>query len=91
MRNSTTGTGILVLGIVLAAVGAILAFAVTTQASGFNIHEVGDIIFIVGIVTFVISLFIVVSGGYRRSTIREDVQMTAGGESRVVQREDRLS
>lgn len=49
------GTGA---SIVVAAIGAILRFAVTTTSShGFNIHTVGVILLIVGIVGFVISLF----------------------------------
>jgi heme/copper-type cytochrome/quinol oxidase subunit 2 len=41
----------------LIAVGAILRFAVHVSTKGFNLHTVGVILIIVGIVGFVISLF----------------------------------
>jgi hypothetical protein len=47
----TLGTSLL-----LIAIGAILRFAVSVTAKGFNIHTVGVILMIVGGVGFVISL-----------------------------------
>jgi len=59
--------------IVLIAVGAILRFAVSVTASGFNIHTIGVILMIAGAVALVLSLFFWSSwggfgggGGYRR-------------------------
>ena len=43
-------------GIFLAAVGAVLAFAVTNNVSGVNIHTVGWILLIVGILGIVLSM-----------------------------------
>jgi hypothetical protein len=43
-------------GIFLAAVGAVLAFAVTKTVSGVNIQTVGWILLIVGIVGIVLSM-----------------------------------
>jgi hypothetical protein len=43
-------------GILLAAVGAVLAFAVNATVSGVNIHAVGWILLIVGIVGVVLSM-----------------------------------
>jgi predicted anti-sigma-YlaC factor YlaD len=43
-------------GIFLAAVGAVLAFAVNTHVSGVNIHTIGWILLIVGIVGIVLSM-----------------------------------
>jgi len=43
-------------GIFLAAVGAVLAFAVNTNVSGVNIHTIGWILLIVGIVGAVLSM-----------------------------------
>jgi hypothetical protein len=65
------GTGV---SILLIAVGAILRFAVTVTATGFNIHTIGLILLIVGIAGLVISLFFWSSwggfggsgGGYHR-------------------------
>jgi Domain of unknown function (DUF6458) len=42
--------------IVLVAAGAILAFAVSASVQGVNIHTVGWILLIVGIVGFVVSM-----------------------------------
>ena len=43
-------------GIFLAAIGAILAFAVSATTSGVNVHAVGWILLIVGIVGIVLSM-----------------------------------
>jgi hypothetical protein len=43
-------------GILLAAVGAVLAFAVTKNVSGINIHTVGWILLIVGIIGVALSM-----------------------------------
>jgi membrane protein implicated in regulation of membrane protease activity len=44
------------LSIFLIALGAILAFAVSTEAEGFDINTAGVILLIVGIVTLLLSL-----------------------------------
>lgn len=43
------------LGVLLAAVGAILAFAVTTTVNGVNIHTVGWILMIAGLAVIVLT------------------------------------
>jgi hypothetical protein len=43
-------------GILLAAVGAVLAFAVSATVSGVNIHAVGWILLIVGIAGILLSM-----------------------------------
>ncbi len=43
-------------GLFLAAVGAVLAFAVSETVSGVNVHAVGWILLIVGIVGVVLSM-----------------------------------
>ncbi len=57
--------------LVLIAVGAILRFAVSVTTSGFNIHTIGMILLIIGVVGLIISLFFWsswggVGGGYSR-------------------------
>lgn len=89
MQTQTSG-GIMALGIVLAAVGAIMRFAVAVTTKGFNIHEIGVILLIVGVVVFVIALALMISGSRGRSIVREDVREVPGGTSRVVERSDRL-
>jgi hypothetical protein len=43
-------------GIFLAAIGAVLAFAVNADVSGVNIHTIGWILLIVGIIGVVLSM-----------------------------------
>ncbi len=73
----------------MAVVGAILRFAVSVSTSGFSIHTVGDILLIAGIVLFLASIFVLALGSSRRTRIREDIQQTPTGQSRVEERDDR--
>jgi len=58
--------------IVLIAVGAVLAFAVHATTSGFNIHTVGYILLVVGIVGALISTMFWSSwGGFGSRTVVE--------------------
>lgn len=67
-------------GILLAAVGAVLAFAVNASVSGVNIHTVGWILLIVGIIGVLLSMVFwsswagpgYWSGGARRRTTYVD-------------------
>jgi hypothetical protein len=86
--NRTAGTGLLGSGVVLVVVVAILEFAVTVTARGFNIHTVGIILLTVGAVAFVTGLLVVTLGGRSRTTVREDVHSTPGGHERIEQRDD---
>jgi len=80
--------------LVVFAVGAIMRFAVTVTATGFNIHTVGVILMIVGAVGFLLSLAFWSSwGGFgrsgmsrRRQTIveRPSGTTTASTEERVI-------
>jgi hypothetical protein len=65
-RNS--GIGLVSLGIVLGIVGAILRFATSVHTSGFNIHKIGDILLLGGIVAFVVGLVILAMGARGGST-----------------------
>lgn len=70
------------IGLLLAAAGAILAFAVNKQVSGVNVHAIGWILLIVGIVGVALSMIFWSSWagpGYwssrssrRRTTVVED-------------------
>jgi len=61
--------------IILIAVGAVLAFAVHVTTSGFNVHTVGYILLVVGIVGALISMMFWSSwggvGGARRTVVDE--------------------
>ena len=76
------------LAVVLVVVGAIMRFAVTVTTSGFNIHKVGDILLVVGILLAILSLVLLIVGSRRRVTTRTDVRGTPVGEQRVQERED---
>jgi hypothetical protein len=68
--------------LVVFAVGAILRFATSVTATGFNIHEIGVILMIVGAVAFVLSLVFWSSwGGFGGSNRRR--QTTVEGPSGV--------
>jgi len=84
------GAGLMGFGVVLVVVGAILEFAVTASAKGFNIHTVGVILLVVGIVSFVVGLALMISGGARRSSVREETHSTPGGQERTVEQRDNL-
>jgi hypothetical protein len=86
--NRSAGTGLLGLGIVMVVVGAILEFAVTANTQGFNINTIGLILLIVGIVAFVAGALTMVLGSSRRTTVREDVHTTPGGQERIAERQD---
>jgi hypothetical protein len=85
--NKTSGMGLLVFGIVLAVVGAIMRFAVKVHKTGFHIHTGGFILLIVGILAAVIGLVLLLGGSRSRSSMKETVQDTPGGEVRT---QDRL-
>jgi beta-lactamase regulating signal transducer with metallopeptidase domain len=87
MYNRTTGGGLIGLAVVLVVVGAILRFAVTVTTSGFNIHKVGDILLLVGIVLAVVSIAMIAMGSRRRVTMRTDVRGNPV-EQRVEERQE---
>jgi len=70
---------------ILTAIGAILVWGVTATANGVNIHTIGVILMIVGIVGFVISLFFWSSWGGFGSVSR--TTLVSDGEPVVRERE----
>lgn len=62
----TYGTALFII-----AVGAILRFAVTADAEGFNINTAGTILMVVGIVGLVLSLLWTAALTRRRDTVVE--------------------
>ena len=86
--NKGAGTGLMTLGIVMVVVGAIMRYAVTAKASGFDVHQAGIILLLVGIGVFIISVLMLAFGGKSRSTTRTDVRETPAGQERTEQRDD---
>lgn len=56
----------------LIAVGAVLRFAVSVSARGFNIHTVGVILMIVGAVGFILSLLWMAMWSDRRNRVARE-------------------
>ena len=86
--NRNSGIGLTSFGIVMVVVGAILKFAVSVHTSGFNIHKVGDILLLVGVLLVILSIAIMAMGARSRTTTRTDVRETPSGEQRTEQRDD---
>ncbi len=53
----------------LIAVGAILRFAVTVTTKGFNLHTIGLILMVIGVIGLVISLFWMTVWARRRDEV----------------------
>lgn len=51
--------------LLLIAIGAILRFAVTVSTTGFNLHTIGDILMIVGVVGAILSALFWESWSFR--------------------------
>jgi len=77
----TSGLG---LSALLIAVGAILAWAVTAQAEGIDINQVGIILFVVGLGLGLLTLAMSAFG--RRTVVQTDRESIVDGRP-VVQRE----
>jgi uncharacterized membrane protein len=86
--NRGVGTGMMSFGAVIAVVGAIMRYAVTVHTGGFNVHVAGVILLVVGVGLIVIGLAAMVLGSTSRTTTRETVQNTPGGQVRTSERDD---
>jgi len=76
----------------LFAVGAILAFAVTATATGFDVNTVGVILMIVGGIGFLASMIFWAPWapyGRDRRTVVSDGNRTVVREREVIERDDR--
>lgn len=70
--------------LILAAAGAVLTWAVSATVSGLNIHTVGVILLVVGVIGFVTSLFFWSSwGGFGGRAIGRETTLS---RERVVER-----
>jgi len=75
-------------GLILTAVGAILAWAVTESPNGVNVHAVGYILLVIGIVGMLVSLVFWSSwagpGYFARRTYVEDDGVPVRRRRRVI-------
>jgi hypothetical protein len=62
------GTGLIALGIVLGVAGAVMRYAVSATANGFDVHQAGFILLLVGIGVVVLGILIFSLGGRSRDT-----------------------
>jgi amino acid transporter len=88
---SRTGTGVLVLGVILGVIGALMYWAVNANTSGFNINTAGLILFWVGVVVAIIGLILALTGYRSTATRREDVTYGPGGQTRYEDEQRRAS
>jgi hypothetical protein len=81
-----------IIGILIAAVGAIFSFAVVVSPyqHGFNVNTIGLILMVVGIVGIVLSLVFGLAGrvGYREYGYRRHRTVVDDGQGNVSRRED---
>ncbi len=89
--NQQVGIGTIVFGIIIAAVGAVLKYAVTASTTGFSVTEIGLILLIVGIVVIVLGVLLSAGSGRRHTMLTEQVQHTPEGTTRSVESKDVLS
>jgi hypothetical protein len=61
---------------------------VSAKTHGFDIHQAGVILLLVGIGVLVLSVLILALGGRSRSTRQTDVRETPSGQQRTEQRDD---
>ena len=82
-----TGSGLLGFGIVLVVVGAIMRWAVTANPDGFDVVTAGGILLVVGILAAIAGLLLLILGGRRSITEREQITETPYGRERTVEQE----
>jgi len=82
-----TGSGLLGFGIVLIVVGAIMRWAVTVNPDGFDVVTAGGILLVVGILAALAGLLLLILGGRRSITEREQITETPHGRERTVEQE----
>lgn len=60
------GTGVIALGILLGVAGAIMRYAVSATTNGFDFHQAGFILLLVGIGVIVLGIILFAVGGRSR-------------------------
>lgn len=74
--------------VILVAVGAILDFAIDVHTTGYNLHTIGLILMIVGILGLLLSLIFWNSwGGIQRPVVSDDAGAAPPGRRRAVRDE----
>jgi hypothetical protein len=68
--SRSSGVGLTSFGIVLLVVGAILRLATSVHSSGFNVHKVGDVLLLGGVLLAILGLIVVRMGARNRGRTR---------------------
>lgn len=77
-------------GILLIVVGAILAFAVNVDVSWIDLHLVGDILLIAGVVMTILGIVLITRKRSSTITRRSTVDPDTGRSVDTTERDDRL-
>jgi hypothetical protein len=72
--NRRAGTGLVALGVVLGVVGALMRYAVSATTDGFDFHQAGFILMLVGIGVVVLGVLLFALGGAGRGAARTDIR-----------------
>jgi hypothetical protein len=67
--------------------GAIMDYAITASATGFDINAAGQILLVVGLALVVIAIGLIAFGSRTSTTSREDIQNTPGGQVRTTEQD----
>lgn len=86
--STRTGSGLLVFGVVIGVAGAIARYAVTATTSGFNIHDAGVILLVVGAFVSVVGVLLLLIGNRSRTTVTQSVHQTRDGQVRTEDRSE---
>ena len=86
--TTRSGSGLLVFGVVMGVAGAIARYAVTATTSGFNIHDAGGILLVVGVVVSVLGVLSLLIAKRSRTTVTQSVHQTRDGEVRTEDRSE---
>jgi len=78
-----TGGGFVGFGVVLLIAGAIMRYAITARADGFDIGAAGLVLLWAGVVMFVLGLAMLFLGSQRHSITESRVQRTPDGAIRT--------
>jgi drug/metabolite transporter (DMT)-like permease len=72
MRDRYSAIQVMVLGIVLGAVGAVIAYAITVSDRNIDVHTLGVTVLVVGIAVFAVGVLAAILSVMRRPTVYDE-------------------